>query len=422
MSSDCIIQKVPISQCTKNKRKYKLSVVRPATGSGKCIYKENADSFIGKPEFFKDNVKDGDEVELYCEDDDCVRSSNSFKDAIKCILNDLQTTFVKTFNDGPGDCAADRTVKQNMTIFVGPDADLGECQINVGQKIDLKAKKVCLDINKAIMNLQGNEKEKLLNQVLDNTFRLQSDYIQNRPDFIKMCKTIIINKLMSIEASIDSKCSQTIYVGQDQNVYLIGDIKCKNSVFSFSQDAVVKAYMSCITSPFLDDLMEDLNLKKLYEEPTDADCIYDQSVIQPCNGTTRKYRITILKDKKGNGKCEFVNNQIISENCSSSKCKVSEWSAWSICAGGKQERIRKVITPGDDCPNFKETRPCTQQLRDRLNAEQQFKSRPPPILGVKHGYEWLFYGPAYFTPKQKTISIIVCILFVALWLYIILKK
>ena len=132
----------------------------------------------------------------------------------------------------------------------------------MGQKIDLKAKKVCLDINKAIMNLQGNEKEKLLNQVLDNTFRPQSDYIQNRPDFIKMCKTIIINKLMSIEASIDSKCSQTIYVGQDQNVYLIGDIKCKNSVFSFSQDAVVKAYMSCITSPFLDDLMEDLNLNR----------------------------------------------------------------------------------------------------------------------------------------------------------------
>jgi hypothetical protein len=422
MNNDCILQKTSISQCTKNKRKFKLNIIKPSSGSGKCTYEEKGDTLIGKPSFKKENVKDGDEIELFCEDDDCVRGSNLFKDAIKCILKDLQDTFVKTFNEGPGDCVADRTVKQNMAVFIGPNADLGECEVNISQKIDLKGKKVCLDINKAIMNLQGEEKEKLLREVLDKTFILQSDYIQNRPDFINLCKSIILNKLMSIEASIDSKCSQTISVGQDQNVYLLGDIKCKNSVFSFSQEAIVKAYMSCITGPFLDDLMNDLTLKKLYESPLDADCVFDKTLVQPCDGTTRKYRIDILKEKKGNGTCAYTNNQVISENCSLSKCKVSNWSGWSICAGGKQERTRKVITPGDDCPHFKETRPCFQQLRDRLNADQQLKTRPPPILGEKYGYEWLYYGPSYFTSTQKTFWTIMIIIIVVIWIYTILKK
>jgi len=44
------------------------------------------------------------------------------------------------------------------------------------------------------------------------------------------------------------------------------------------------------------------------------------------------------------------------------KCKVSDWSDWSLCdkpcGGGKQKRTRTIITPGSDCPALFELRDC----------------------------------------------------------------
>ncbi len=425
MSSDCILKKVPISQCVKNEREYQFNIIKPAIGNGTCNYKQEQDTLIGKPEKNIINVKDGQKEILFCEDDECIISSNTFKDAIKCILKQLQNTFVKTFNDGPGNCVSDKIVKQNMNVFIGPDADLGDCQIDINQKINIQGKKICLDINKAILSLKDNEKENFLKKVLDDTFiyiQSNSPYIQSRQEFITQCKNVILNKLMNIDASIDSKCSQSIYVSQDQNVYLLGTIKCVNSVFEFNQSAIINAYMSCITAPFLDDLLSDYRLKKLYEAPSDIDCIYDKILIQPCNGTNRKYRINILRDKKGNGKCDYINNQIISEQCTSRTCEVGPWSEWSICAENKQERIRKVISPGNDCPPFKETRLCLEELRDSPNADQTIYSRPPPILEKKYGYEWLYYGPSLLEPKQKIYGTIFIIIVVIAWIYAVFIK
>jgi hypothetical protein len=425
MNSDCIIQKVPVSQCVNNQREYLFNVIKNASGTGKCNFIQEKDDLIGRPEKKILNITNGMKEKLFCEDDECIINSNIYKDAIKCILKELQNTFVKMFNEGIGNCVSDKTVKQNMTINIGPNADLGECEIDISQKINLQGKKVCIDINKSILRLKGEEKEKFLNQVLDFTFMIissKSPYIQSRQQFIESCKDILFEKLMAIDDSINSKCSQSIYVGQDQNVYLLGTIKCKNSVFEFSQNAVVNAYMSCITEPFFDDIMNDISLKRLYEAPADVDCIYDKILIQPCNGTDRKFRINILRDKKGNGKCLFTNNQIISETCSLSKCKVSDWSPWSICAENKQERTRKVITPGDDCPHFKESRLCTNELRDSPNADQKIASRPPPILKETYGYEWFFYGPSYLSPKQKTIFTIFIIIVVIAWIYTVFIK
>ena len=121
MSSDCILQKTPISQCSKNKRKFAIEVIKPATGSGTCIYKEAGDKLTGKEAVYipitQKQIEEG--VELPCSDDQCVRvNGGSYKDALKCILQDLQNTFVKRFNEGPGDCTQDSTVKQNMNIFI----------------------------------------------------------------------------------------------------------------------------------------------------------------------------------------------------------------------------------------------------------------------------------------------------------------
>ena len=420
MNSDCIIQKTPINQCTKNKRKYKIEVVRPASGSGKCVYREDADKLTGKLAvnipITQQIIDDG--LELPCSDDQCVRvNGGPFKDALKCILQDLQNTFVKRFNEGPGDCVQDKVVKQSMNIFIGPDADLGECEIDLSQKIDVRGKKVCLEINKALMNLQGKDKEDFLDSVLDEVFNLQTTYIKDRPNFVNLCKDTLFNKLMSIDSSINSKCSQSVFVSQDQNVFLLGDIKCQGSVFRFSQDAVVSAYMSCITGPFLDDLENDLNLKKLYEMPLDSDCVFETQVVKPCDGKVRQSQVTILRNARGKGTCPYVNNQIISEACSNSTCKVSEWSSWTPCIAGKQQRKRTVITPGDDCPQFTESRTCSVELGQRKNAEQQIPTRPSPILGENYGYEWLFYGPSYLTQTQKIIAIAIAIFLIGLWIY-----
>ena len=420
MSSDCILQKTPISQCSKNKRKFAIEVIKPATGSGTCIYKEAGDKLTGKEAVYipitQKQIEEG--IELPCSDDQCVRvNGGSYKDALKCILQDLQNTFVKRFNEGPGDCTQDSTVKQNMNIFIGPDADLGECEIDLSQKIDVRGKKVCLDINKALMNFQGQDKENFIDDVLNEVFNLQTTYIKDRPTFINICKNILFNKLMGIDSSINSKCSQSIYVSQDQNAFLLGDIKCKDSVFRFSQDAIVSAYMSCITGPFLDDLENDLNLKKLYEMPLDSNCVFETEVVKPCDGKVRQVKVNVLKNARGKGTCPYTNNQLINETCSNSTCQVSGWSNWTPCIGGKQQRKRTVITPGDDCPNFTESRTCSVELGSRKNSSQTIPQRPPPILGEKYGYEWLFYGPSYLTQQQRIIAIAIIVFLVGLWIY-----
>ena len=81
------------------------------------------------------------------------------------------------------------------------------------------------------------------------------------------------------------------------------------------------------------------------------------------------------------------------------------------------KRKRTVITPGDDCPQFTESRTCSVELGQRKNAEQQIPTRPSPILGENYGYEWLFYGPSYLTQTQKIIAIAIAIFLIGLWIY-----
>jgi hypothetical protein len=477
--SNCLFTKVPTSQCANGKRNFKINLIKPKSGNGTCLYDYDKVTTSGSVKTRLDITYDGQSIlDESCQDDDCVPNSTDFKDAVKCILKSLQDNFVKKFNDGPGSCSSDKIVKQNMNVFIGPDADLGECDVKLGQTIDMTSKKVCLDINKAIMSLEGTEKLNFLQLVLDDVFNAQSKYVKDRPMFVKKAKEFLLNKLMTIDSSANTKCSQSINISQDQNIYLLGEIKCKNSTFEFTQEAIVKAYMSCITGPFLDDMANDYNLKRLFEAKLDDNCIWVKKLVQPCDGSIRKFRLEILRPAIGNGVCEFrddeytttqvrelartngiknpenmemeelcnalnlgikritdtevrclktnptvmkINqNDIITENCKIPTCQVSEWSEWSSCdSGGEQTRERKIIKPGEDCPYFTEKRDCKKEIRKRKNSNQKIEElSDDPIVTNYKGYEWLYYGPGVMNEKQKMIMKIVLVGILALWIYV----
>jgi len=482
MSGNCFYTKIPTSQCAKGKRNFKINLIKPKSGNGVCQYEY--DKVVGdKIVKTKLDITYNDQpiIDESCQDDDCVPTSNDYKDVVKCILKSLQDTFVKKFNEGPGNCSSDKIVKQNMSVFIGPDADLGECDVTLGQTIDMSAKRVCLDINKVLLSLQGEEKVQLLRLILDEVFNQQSKYVKDRPLFVQKAKEYLLNKLMTVEASANTKCSQSISVSQDQNIYLLGEIKCKDSKFEFSQSAIVKAYMSCITGPFLDDMANDYGLKRLFDAKLDNNCLWVKKLVQPCDGEIRKFRIEIIRPAIGSGVCEFrddeytlsevrelarrngiknpenletdelcdalnlgikrvtdkdvrciktnptvmkINqNDIITESCKIPDCQVSDWSEWSSCLVepgqlGEQTRERKVIKPGEDCPNVTEKRDCTTTLRKRKNSDQVIPKEGDNIVVNNYkGYEWLYYGPGVMTDRQKLIAKVVIGLAILLWIY-----
>jgi len=397
--SDCLYLKQGKTQCTDGKKTSVIQIIRQAQNGGSCPF------------------TDGQEIKEDCKDSDCDKSLIDYKMAIKCILKDLIDTFIKVFNDGPGNCSQDAIVKQNMTVFIGPDADLGKCKVNVGQKIDLKSKKICLDINSKLLSLGGSEKEQVLKQVLEQTFDLQPKYVKDRPKFMNLAKELIFKKLMEIDSSVNSKCSQSISISQDQNVYLLGTIKCKDSTFNISQEAIVDAFMSCITSPFLDDLEGNGYLKKLYEQSLSQDCVYDLILTKPCDGKTRQYKVDILQPAVASGKCLYTQNQLVDVPCLTTKCKVSGWSEWSPCVQGEQMRERKMIVPGDDCPSFTQKRGCISQLRKRKNSDQDVSGDREIRFNDLKGYEWLYFGPKVMSSRQKKIAFIIVVVLVIIWVY-----
>jgi len=467
MAEDCIFIKKPYSLCTNSKKKYKFEIIRPEKNGGKCEYTFFKDSSDARNKI--NSVVDLNQLrqknminEEYCDEltDECNAVSEDYKEVIKCILKKVIDTFVDKFNKGPGNCSSDKIIRQRSTVFIGPDFDGATCSVEINQSIDLTSKKICLDINKILADLGGDleTKRTLIEDVVNDTFKYYNNpIVYKKTLFIEKLKDLIFDRLMNIDMTINAGCSQKVYVGQDQNIYLLGKILCENSKFEFTQSAIVKAYMRCITEPFMDDLVNQPELKRLFNinESINRDCIINKILVQGCNSTPgkpgqRKFKIDILIPQAGNGSCEYQQNQIISEECSTKLCETSDWDEWSPCVEevqftsdsetsfptpsglrsgvGTQFRKRtlkkdsdgKVIGGGENCPSFEEKRICYIPKLTRKNINQKLEI-PPPKFATKKGYEWLLYGPEYMTESQKTILKVVVSVIICLWIYVLIK-
>lgn len=410
-SSNCSYIKELYQKCDGGVRKYKIKVFEPAKGSGICQYN------------LKD-VKDGDIVEDICGEDECNideynLGKTNFKDTVNCLIESFTTTFAKDFSSGPGDCSSDKLVKQAFKLNVGPEVDLSDCTVNVDQKIDMKSIKVCSNINDTLSKFEGIEKYNFITKILKKVIDKQPQTIRDKTEFINRFSDLMIDSLMAVTQSVNSKCSQSISLSQDQNVYLLGSIKCQGSTFNFSQEAIVDAYMSCITTPVLDNIKNDTLLKKYFEDSADADCVYDLTLIEPCDGETRKVKVNILKPKKGNGKCKYTPNQTISQKCTSNSCEVSEWSEWSPCLiDEKQYRSRRIVLQGSDCPPLYQERDCKYEpIRKRKNANPEVKDRKIINSSLPQFYEFFIKGPSVLSSNQKRIVYAFGIFFIIVLIY-----
>jgi hypothetical protein len=425
--ANCEYKKIKQSDCDPDSRKQKftIQITKPAVGSGWCQY------------------KDGELIEETCALPSCNRNSDKYTDFINCLIQDLTDNFVKEFNKagGPGDCRADRVIRQSMLVYVGKNADLSQCSIDINQKIDLKDKKVCVNINESLAAFQGPARRKFLTKIIDELLNKPNKYLSERPTFVKAIKETLLQQLMNIPTGVETSCSQSIYVTQDMRVFFLGVIKCeacknggkcKNKKcpdgstcggFTFTQDAIVSAYASCITAPVLDSLSTDFFLKKLYEEDPNANCSYDLVPDSVCDPSTnqQRYKVKMITPVKGKGKCDVSDGQIKLDKCDLAKCTVTEWSNWSRCTdSGFQQRTRSIKTPGSKCPNFVETRACNPQ-QDWIR-KRKVPPMPTPQIeldGKSGGYEWLVYGPTTMTKEQQQLAIICISIFCLLWIYVV---
>jgi len=413
MSSNCLYMKQLDESCKDGIRKYKINVIAPSKGDGVCRYN------------LKD-VKDGDIVEEACDNTACPlpefnAGRTDFKATLSCMIDSFNETFAKDFSGGPGDCSQDKVVKQSAKLVVGPDADLTDCKIELDQKIDLSSQKICGNINETLAGFEGEAKSTFINSLLDKVISRQPKNIKDKTQFISRFKTLMVDNLMAVQGGVNSKCSQTISISQDQNIYFLGNISCKGSTFKFSQEAIVNAYMSCITAPVLDVISNDTLLKRYFTEKQNADCIYDFELLEPCNNNKRKLKVNILSPAKGTGKCTYTNNQIIQEDCTTNSCKVSEWSEWSPClVDEKHHRTRRITLQGKDCPPLYQEEDCFyEEERDRPNANPLPVKRKNLSSRQSGFYRFFSEGPSVLEFKQKILFYAFIIFFFIVLFYTI---
>ena len=323
---------------------------------------------------------------------------SSYNTYIKSLTDDLIIKLTDGFNTNNGQCTQNKLVSQVSEIYIGPGFFGPTCSISSIQDIDTSSgSKVCSDINNRMINMNSEERIKLLTNILDQLF-LDSKYKNVPSTFKQTCKEKIIELLGNLSGNVNSTCSQSIYLDQNQKIYLLGKIECKNSKLEFSQNAIVQQYMKCIVGPMFDSLNTDLLLQTLYNENPNKDCIYDKILVKGCDGTKRIFKVNILSNATGTGTCPYINNQNVEETCNKIECQVSDWDEWSDCIEGKQSRQRRIIKQGENCPNFLETRDCTIVINrgditnTNNNTSIKFKS-----------YNWFVLGIDKMEKKQRII-------------------
>jgi hypothetical protein len=253
--------------------------------------------------------------------------------------------------------------------------------------------------------MSDQDKINLITQSLNSLFLRAPLSIRNNANFVKVCTQKIIETVLASTAKVEGKCAQNIYLDQNSNVYLLGNIECQNSKLEFSQTALVKQFMKCIVQPSFDSIIGDTYLEKLFNMNPNKDCIYEKVLSQSCDGSNKKYTIKMIQNKSGGGTCEYTDRQIITEPCGKTDCQVSGWSNWSECLEGKQTRNRKIIQPGEGCPDiFEETQDCTENVRQanlRLRTQDTILSEVDKQNNVNREYDWYVLGPKSLENKYN---------------------
>ena len=242
---------------------------------------------------------------------------------------------------------------------------------------------------------------------------------------------------MNIDATIQANCSSGIYVSQKKKIYFLGKVQkikqpdgtikeiypvnCQGSTLEFTQEAIVKQFVKCIVTPAFDVLQNDPELKAAYDINPNQDCYYEEVLLKPCDGYMRTFSIKVVTPQKGNGTCPYVNGDIIQKPCNKSNCKVTDWEDWSPCINNKQTRTRKVLTPGNDCPNFIEERACIissipADLSLRGIEEKKLTSPSEQIVEINSS-NWFVFGFDKMPETQKKILYAFLLLLLIVFLY-----
>ena len=367
-------------------------------------------------------------------------SVTSFKDTLDKVSNDFIDKYVTKFNSSPkgGMCPKDIRVSQDIEIYIDEGVDLGDCEISTDQVINVSDEgSICEDINSRLMNMETNAKKNMINEILDEIIPTLPIKIKQNTVFIKLLREKVLYLLMNIDATIQANCSSAIYLGQDKKIYFLGKVQkikqpdgtikeiypvtCKDSKFEFSQKAIVKQFTKCIVTPAFDVLQNDPELKAAYDINPNQDCYYEEVLLKPCDGYMRTFSIKVVTPQKGNGTCPYVNGDIIQKPCNKSNCKVTDWEDWSPCINNKQTRTRKVLTPGNDCPNFIEERACIissipADLSLRGIEEKKLTSPSEQIVEINSS-NWFVFGFDKMPETQKKILYAFLLLLLIVFLY-----
>jgi predicted Zn-ribbon and HTH transcriptional regulator len=364
----------------------------------------------------------------------------SFKDTLDKVSNDFIDKYVTKFNSSSkgGMCSEATRIKQGINVVIEEGADLGDCEIEINQNMTLSDQdSICADINSRLMNMETNAKRNMINEILDEIIPTLPIKIKQNTVFIKLLREKVLYLLMNIDATIQANCSSAVYLDQNKNIYFLGKIQkikqpdgtikeiypitCKDSKFEFSQKAIVKQFSKCIVTPAFEVLQNDPELKAAYDINPNQDCYYEEVLFKPCNGSTRMFKIKVVNPPTGTGTCPYVNGDIIQKPCKTSTCKVTDWEDWSPCINNKQTRTRKVLTPGDDCPNFIEERACIistipADLSLRGIKVKELVSPSEQIVEINSS-NWFVFGFDKMPETQKKILYTFLLLLLIVFLY-----
>lgn len=324
------------------------------------------------------------------------------------IINNFTSSFLN--NKYPGNCRSIAIIKSGQTVIIDEDAEIVGCTINISNRQTLLREDLCIDIPNILKNMSPSEFSSMISSVINSSIQSQSGL--NNPTFVNELKSAL-NKLLlkQIEDTSTSTCNQYIYAGQNQEVIINGKMRCDSgSSLNISNNTLVKSYISCIVEPVISDLKNNIILCDLFQP--DKDCVYSETQLTNCDGNSYVAKINILKEKRGKGKCDYIDGQQIKKQCSLPQCNVSEWSEWSECylkdGQGIKSRTRKFLTSGVGCDKF--------NTIEFSNCDMPPKFRSRPILQSDNSSTWI--DKINNIDSKYLIIYIVIILMLVLILYI----
>lgn len=368
----------------------------------------------------------------------CNRNDQTFQGIIKCFTEDLINNFVNVLGNDPYmNCSQSTLITQAMYVNI-ENANITNCGINLTQSIGDQQlpiaptnKKICVDVNKKLAELEGEKRQQIVNSAIDLSINNLQPIIKTKTNFINLLKTLISDKLMNTEppiiqdgnTSILNKsvigCSQNLRLSQTQNITISGEVTCgSDKKIDISQEAIINSYMKCIIEPFLDDLLTNPVLRTAFNYSPNANCMYDLIPTSPCENNILNLKATIISPSRGSGTCPYTEGQNITQPCTLDQCSVGPWKKVSLCEDGREKYVRKIISSGVNCPETIKFENCTiPTFRPRIQPENINQPLDENLIRLQDfisNNQFLLLNPTFTTSSQKLILFIIVLLFILL--------